>query len=126
MSSSTRGLRLLLDENVRVELAEWLKFKQIDAKQLTRGAPDTLLAATSKRERRALVTNDRDFSQLTRDTIFAVIWLRIPQKDADILISAFEKMLTECKAFAGKLVTVDATGWKSEILFARRRFHSAK
>ena len=114
MSSSTSNPpRFLLDENVRIELDESLALQKIDIKRLPKGTPDATLAAASKRENRALVTNDEDFSLLSQDKVFSVVWLKIPQKELATLITSFKKMLNECTVFAKKLIIVEPNNWKA-------------
>ena len=111
--SSSIPLRFLCDENVRVELDASLKTRGFDVNRLPKGSPDKMLSILSQREQRILVTNDRDFTLLSEEKIFAVVWLRIPQQDLEILISSFQKLLAECRVFAGNLITLDNQGWKN-------------
>lgn len=104
--------RFLLDENVRVELDEFLESHGVNIKRLPKGTADTALAATSKREKRVLVTNDEDFSILAKAKVFGVVWLKIPQKELETLIASFQKLTSECRTYRGKLIVVDPTGWK--------------
>jgi len=113
MSLSTLRLRFLLDENVRFELAEFLNTGVFGVKCLPKGTPDAFLAASSKKEKRILVTNDKDFSQYHSKKIFAVIWLKIPQKDGEALIISFQKLLRECSRFSGQLIVLSRDSWRS-------------
>jgi len=103
--------RFLLDENVRRELAPFLKRRGWDVKSGARSSSDSSLAVISKTEKRVAVTNDWDFCEFTRDKIFAVIWLRIPQNDPEGLLASFEKLLSHPPAFEGRLVILRAGDW---------------
>lgn len=113
MSSSIPKLRFLLDENVRIELGKWLQAQQFDVKTLPKGTADKMLCSISLKEERLLVTNDTDFSLLPRGKVFAVVWLRVPQKEVDMLVNCFQKCLSECKEFKGHLILIEPKGWRS-------------
>ena len=81
-----------------------------------KGETDSRSAEISKSEKRVLITNDSDFSDLelyTQDSLFAVIWLRVPQSDKNGLLMSFHKLLSECKEnFEGKLFMVEVDSWE--------------
>lgn len=112
MSSSIPTLRFLLDENVRIELFRHLKVKAFDVKFIPKSTPDSRLANLSKREKLILVTNDEDFTDYSKDEVFCVVWLRIPQSDPQTLISSFVKLLSEFTSFEGKLIVLESNKWK--------------
>lgn len=66
---------------------------------------------TSKKERRIVVTNDEDFIEFTREDIFGVIWLRIPQNDPVNLVTSFDRLLHSVKAFTGRLIVLRKEDW---------------
>ena len=113
MSSSTPSLRFLLDENVRIELARWLRAHPFDVRRAPRSTPDPRLAAWSKSERRIVVTNDEDFCTYGQGEIYAVVWLRIPQSDVEALISSFRKLVAECAHFADQLILLRVGAWRA-------------
>ena len=121
MSSSTLNHKFLLDENVRVELAGFLKQKRFDVKLAAKSVPDIHNASISKKQRRILVTNDEDFTHYTSDEIFSVVWLRISQSDSHSLIASFEKLLNELKNFKGKVIVLTAKGWEEFPLFKEEK-----
>lgn len=110
MPSFQPAHKLLLDENVRVELFRFLKASGVDVKLAPRGAPDKELVEKSRKENRILVTNDKDFSAYSKEEVFAVVWLRIPQNNAEALLGSFEKLLKEVKDFSGSLVVLNPKG----------------
>ena len=121
MPSSTPSRRFLLDENVRVELAGWLRAHRFDITRAPRSTPDARLAAQSKKERRILVTNDEDFCSAGVDDVYAVVWLRIPQSDAAALLRSFGKLLAECSRFEGRLILLRVDAWTAAPLPIRVR-----
>ncbi|OGY22762.1 MAG: hypothetical protein A2172_03950 [Candidatus Woykebacteria bacterium RBG_13_40_15] len=116
MSLSTQRSKFLLDENVRVELANFLKSKNFDIKLAPKSVSDSTLALISKKEKRIFVTNDEDFVDCDRDTIFSLVWLRVPQNDAELLIKSFNKLLEEFSDFSGNFVVLEPNTWESSPL----------
>src|SRR3989344_4338431 len=96
--------RFLLDENVRAELGRFLREKGCDVKIAQKGSSDTVLAQLSLEEKRVFVTNDADFTEYSKDEIFSLVWLRIPQHDSATLLDSFEKLLGDSHMFKGNLV----------------------
>src|SRR3989338_7776612 len=100
--------KFLKDENVKKRLEIFLKQQGFDVVSKPKGLSNGKLAEFSKLEKRVLVTNDTDFSnleQLSSDKIFSVVWLRIPQDKPESLIPAFSKLLKETTSseFEGRL-----------------------
>ena len=84
--------KFLLDENVRIDLYNFLKENLFDVKQATKGISDGEVIKISKSERRILITNDSDFSNSElhpKEKIFSIIILKVPQSSPDILIKSF-------------------------------------
>src|SRR3990167_4491167 len=79
--SNDKKLKFLLDENVKKELLQFLK-KDFDVIFKPKGLSNGRLAELSKSEQRVFVTNDWDFTDkfsYNKETIFSIVWLRIPQ-----------------------------------------------
>ncbi|MFA6306188.1 MAG: DUF5615 family PIN-like protein [Patescibacteria group bacterium] len=114
MSLSIPRLKFLLDENVRSELFKLLHSQSFDVKKSPRGSSDKFLSSLSLKEKRVFVTNDSDFCELTNSRIFSVVWLRLPQHDAELLLASFAKLLKELPApkFSGKLIILESNCWK--------------
>ena len=72
--------KFLLDENVRRNLYQFLQEEGRDVKLAPKGSSDSALARVSLEERMVFVTNDADFTECSRDEIFSVVWLKIPQR----------------------------------------------
>lgn len=111
MSLSTPTPKFLLDENVRIELFRFLKTKKHDVACAPKGATDKEIARQSLEQRYILVTNDEDFCWYAESEIFGVVWLRLPQHDAELLCNSFAKLLSECKQFGGKLILLKPNIW---------------
>jgi len=114
MSSSVlkkKELKFLLDENIKRELLESLKEQGFNVEFKPKGISNGKLAEFSKLEKRVFVTNDWDFtdkSLYSKEKIFSVVWLRIPQNKPEVLLSSFSKLLKETKPedFEGKIITL--------------------
>lgn len=112
MLSSTHNLKILLDENVNKKLFIFLIKKNIDVIIAPKAISDNDLAVLSKKEKRILVTNDHDFIEYTNAFIFSVILLKIPQGNSEKLLISFDKTISECQNFSGKLIIITETNWK--------------
>lgn len=112
MQSSTPVRKFLFDENVKSVLLKSLKSKGFDVKLPLKASKDSVLAKISKQEERIFITNDWGFQWYTKDQIYSVIILRIPQNDSRILISSFEKMLKEFNNFEGRIVVLGKNSWE--------------
>lgn len=106
MSSST-PIRFLLDENIRVELVEFLSKREIDFAIAKKSSGDNTLANTSIEQERVVVTNDIDFSKMRKGQVFGVVWLRLPQNDPKLLLEKFGEMLDDDVRCADSLVTLE-------------------
>ncbi|GAI56855.1 unnamed protein product, partial [marine sediment metagenome] len=106
--SKNTKLKFLLDENVKRELLQFLKSKAFDVIFKPKGLSNGKLAEFSSSEQRILVTNDEDFTEFTKEEIFSVVWLRIPQDKLEILLKSFSKLLknTKLKEFEGNIITL--------------------
>ena len=112
MSLSTqRKPSWLLDENVRVELYNFLVDSGFNVKLVSKGTDDRLICASSKKERRVVVTNDAGFRFFSEDEVFAVLWLKIPQDRPDLLVASFQKLIRECSEFKSKLIILWPNKW---------------
>ena len=88
--------KFLLDENVHFELFNFLTNRGYNVKVPQKGLRDTEVASISRLEKRILVTNDADFADpelYSKDDLFSLIWLRIPQSEVKVLINSFQRIL---------------------------------
>jgi len=120
MSSST-PIQFLLDENVRIELAEFLTGRDINFKNAKKSSTDKTLAKISIAEERIVVTNDSDFSEMCRGDVFGVILLRLPQKDPDLLLKKFSAMLDDEPRYSDSLVILGPKKRSVSLLHIRLR-----
>lgn len=119
---SSLNLKLLIDENVRIELYRFLQKQGIDVKLTSKGLTNGKIAEFSLTEKRVLVTNDKDFTESLTKDVFGVIWLRIPQNDSETLISAFSKILkSEPLSLRGKLVILSKEKFEIVSLWEEKR-----
>ena len=116
-SQQTPTFKFLLDENVRRGLYEYLMQRGIDVKLTAKGASDQMLLSISKQEKRILITNDEDFAESTKDEVYAVIWLRIPQGNEQALLKSFDELLKELKTFESKLIVLYGARWDEVPLY---------
>lgn len=111
MSSLTPNLKFLLDENVNRKLFDFLRDKGFDVKLVRKSSSDKEVAEVSKKESRILITNDSDFAEYTKDEVFSVVWLRLPQSNVQTLRELFEKLTGEVRDFSSKLFVLHSRGW---------------
>lgn len=117
MPSSIPIHKFLLDENVRIELFKLLKNLGLDVMYVPNGTSDKRIAEFSKTKKQILVTNDTDFEDYSKDQVFAIILLRIPQSDKESLLATFQKLINEITTFEGKLVVLMPNKWEQIPLF---------
>ena len=122
MSNSVYPLKIkfLFDENVDARLERFLKLKDVDIVKKSKQLKNGSLAEYSLSEKRILVTNDEDFSELfSSSTIFSVVWLRIPQRNIESSKAIFLRLLEEYKSiedFKGKLIKLYENKIEEEFL----------
>jgi predicted nuclease of predicted toxin-antitoxin system len=88
-------LKFLRDENVTKRLEIHLIQKGFDIISKPKGLSNGKLASFSKLEKRILVTNDWDFAESSKEQVFSVVWLRIPQDKPQALLDSFSKLLKQ-------------------------------
>jgi len=86
LSTFQSKLKFLFDENVDERLKRFLKQQSVDVITNPKRLSNGKLADFSKSEQRVLVTNDEDFTEFTKEEIFSVVWLSIPQRKIESLI----------------------------------------
>ena len=95
LSISPSSVKFLFDENVDHRLKKFLVQQGVDVILKPKSLSNGRLAEFSKSEQRVLVTNDEDFVDFTKDEIFSVVWLRIPQRNIQSLKDSFSKLLKD-------------------------------
>lgn len=112
MSLSIPSPKFLLDENVHADLSKNLRTQNLDFKLAPKRSSDSRLAEISKKEERILVTNDQDFVSYAKGEIFSVVWLRTPQDNPKVLLTSFQKLLSEFKNFEGRFIVLGPREWE--------------
>jgi predicted nuclease of predicted toxin-antitoxin system len=98
--------RILADENLHAEIVQWLReagHSVLWAAEELRGTGDSDLLALAHRERRIILTNDRDFGELVVRRGFAsagVIFLRFRASSGDEVLRAFQARWPEIETAA--------------------------
>lgn len=113
LSTSQSKLKFLFDENVDERLKRFLEQQSVNVISKPKGLSNGKLAEFSKSEQRVLVTNDEDFIEFTKEKIFSIVWLRIPQREIKSLINSFSKLLKDKpkpKDFEGFLIELRKGG----------------
>ena len=112
-------MRLKVDENLPVEMADLLRKNGHDAvtvdDQHLGGRPDPALAQRCQREARALVTLDTDFSDIRAyppADYAGIIVLRLNRQDKTHVLQVMRRLqpLLQKEAVAGRLWIVDEQG----------------
>ena len=104
-------LRVLLDENIPIQLQKVLQAHGHDVACATAASADAELASRARREKRILITLDSDFTNrlLYPPTEMTVIHLRIHPPKKEWLVEAVTRLLESSKELRG-LVIVERTG----------------
>ena len=108
-TGSLSEIKFLIDENVKRRLAIFLEQNNFDVVLKPKGLLNGKLAEYSKNEKRILITNDNDFSKISKDKLFGVILLKIPQDKPNELIIEFSKLLknkNRVEDYQSKLITL--------------------
>jgi predicted nuclease of predicted toxin-antitoxin system len=110
-----------IDENIHQEVAELLRQQGYDAvsvfDQGMRGYPDGEVAAVCRREGRAIVTLDLDFSNILAyppKDYAGIIILRLHDPSRPSVVAAIRRLLPvlQIEPLAGHLWTVDDVGMR--------------
>ena len=93
-------MRFLVDECVGPAVARWLREQGHDVYSVydqARGTDDQTVVARAAKERRILITSDKDFGEkVYRDQVLhsGIILLRLADQSAKAKIAAIERLLT--------------------------------
>ena len=109
-------MRALLDEDVHIKLLRWLKDQGHDATRVPTGLKNGQVIYLARRERRVLITRDKDFANRIMyppTNSLGIVILRIHPPLLDNLVAALNRLLSELPEteFAGKLIIVEAHGF---------------
>jgi predicted nuclease of predicted toxin-antitoxin system len=109
----------LLDENVDVRIASFLKEEGFDTLLCPKGIQNGEVLALAKKEDRILLTNDKDFSNTdlyNPDNFHGIVVFRMHPPSYSNLKMVLEKLLTNFSPdeFARKLFIITHTGIQIE------------
>ncbi len=107
--------RFLLDENIRVEVKQFLEAKRYSAEYASKGIKNSKLASLAKERRLTLLTRDRDFlnSDMFPPKVFSgILGFLIHPPTADKLVKALYMLLAESEEFEGKTFEVWEDGFE--------------
>ena len=127
--TSPSKLKFLLDENVDKRLERLLKQQGVDVVSKSKGLSNGWLAEFSNSEQRILVTNDEDFIEFSKEKVFSLVWLKIPQRKIESLANSFSKLLKEKKKpedFKGFLIVLKENEFELHPLSGASDFTFAK
>ncbi len=106
-------MRLLADECIPAPIVHRLRAEGFDVAYVLEDDPGTDDPDVLDRERRLLLTEDRDFGQLVyakrRPAPFGVVYLRLHGVTLDDAIEAVVRVLTSETELAGWFTTVDGS-----------------
>jgi len=107
--------KFLLDENVRVEVKEFLENKGFTVKYVPKGSKNREVASVAKETKSVLITHDTDFANpflYPPKEFSGIVILRIPPSSLDKILSSLEKLLSKIEDFSGKLISLEEEGSK--------------
>jgi len=102
--------KFLLDENIRIEIKEFLESKGFSAEYAAKGISNGRLASLAKEKALLLVSRDSDFlnkSSFPPKEFSGMIVFVIHPPTVERLVKALSSLLAEVTEFKGKLFIVD-------------------
>ncbi len=112
---TSNSLKFLLDENIRIEVKEFLESKGYSAEYAPKGTKNSHLASLAKERKLVLLTRDTDFlnsALFPPQEFFGIIVFVIHPPTVEKLIGALSSLLPEIKKFKGKLFVVGERGFE--------------
>ena len=86
-------MRFLSDENVPAKLTRFIASLDHEITAIPASTPDVRIIEKANKEKRVIITLDRDFEILSRTLSFNAILIRIHPPYADSLIESFRNLL---------------------------------
>ncbi len=106
-------MKLLIDENVGKYVVQGLRkrgFHVQSVSELMRGASDEEVAHHARKEKKVIVTMDKDFGRIVlASKVPGVVLLRVPFLKEDLL-KVMEEVLEKVKEFYGYITVVERGG----------------
>ena len=105
-------MRFLIDENIRIEVIEFLTKEGHDVKSVPKGYKNGQIAILAKEEKRILLTHDKHFADIFTyppKEFFGIIRIRIHPPTAENIISALSRLLKKLsdKDLLGRLLVLE-------------------
>jgi predicted nuclease of predicted toxin-antitoxin system len=110
-------MRLLIDEDVHVKLIPWLTQKGHDAVRVPSGMTNGRVLDLAQRERRVLITRDKDFADRLRyppGNYGGIVHLRIHPPLLEKLVASLQALLSDVPEhrFSKRLVVLEESGYR--------------
>jgi len=108
-------MRFLIDENVRIEVVEFLQSAGCDVTRSASGLDDEKVAALAKKERRILLTHDMHFADILLfppKDFFGIVRIKIHPPSANVIIPALKHLLSKVKDFEKKLIVLEKDAFR--------------
>ena len=110
-------MRLIVDENVRREVTDFLKKDGCDLLILPSGTDDAAIAKTARESKRIILTHDRHFANILAyppSQYAGIIRIRISPPTAKVIINSLRELFKrlEPKDFDKRLVVLEKNGFR--------------
>ena len=107
--------KFLLDENIRVEIKEFLESMGLSAEYAAKGTKNGKLASLAREKSLVLLSRDSDFlnkAMFPPKEFCGIVVFLIHPPTVEKLTSALSSLLADVKEFKGKLFIVDEEGFE--------------
>lgn len=106
-------MKFLTDENIGINVVKFLRSRynvlSVVEEQNLRGVEDNFLISLANKEKRIIITLDKDFGELVFQKLkksFGIILLRLNNERENNVIKVLSQLLTLKQNFAGKFILV--------------------
>lgn len=111
----SNSLKFLLDENVRIEVKEFLKKKGFSVEYVPKSSTNHEVASLAREKKLVFITHDTDFTNpflYSPKEFSGIIVLGISPSLLREILTSLERLLSEVKEFSGKLIVLEEEGFK--------------
>jgi predicted nuclease of predicted toxin-antitoxin system len=110
-------MRLIIDENVRREVTDFLGEERYDLLILPSGTDDATIARTARESKRIILTHDRHFADILTyppSQYAGIIRVRINPPTADAVIHSLKELFKRLSPedFAKRLIVLEKDGFR--------------
>ena len=109
------SLKFLLDENIRIEIKEFLASKGLSAEYAAKGTKNGKLASLAREKSLVLLSRDSDFlnrAMFPPKEFCGIAVFLIHPPTVEKLTSALSSLLADVSEFKGKIFIVDEEGFE--------------